>query len=173
MTFWQLTNSDFSTNQTFHQFHDLRTNFDLHRIMSGFHGAFATGVACQQGTLTLPDTWFRPPILGLACAPIVETRFPRTCHVFTRLSPQIPFSTFSILLSISVRKFKSLCVTLSVRSNELATMLFTSYIARFGQVQLQKYSESVFLVEFDLKLKKLRWGMKQEAPKCLISCAWV
>ena len=69
---------------------------------------------------------------------------PRTCHVFTRLSPQIPFSTFSILLSISVRKFKSLCVTLSVRSNELATMLFTSYIARFGQVQLQKYSESVF-----------------------------
>ena len=30
--------------------------------MSGFHGAFATGVACQQGTLTLPDTWFRPPL---------------------------------------------------------------------------------------------------------------
>ena len=29
-------------------------------IMSGFHGAFATGVACQQGTLTTPDTWFRP-----------------------------------------------------------------------------------------------------------------
>ena len=29
-------------------------------IMSGFHGAFATGVACQQGTPTLPDTWFRP-----------------------------------------------------------------------------------------------------------------
>ena len=30
------------------------------QIMSGFHGAFATGVACQQGTLTLPDNWFRP-----------------------------------------------------------------------------------------------------------------
>ena len=30
--------------------------------MNGFHGAFATGVACQQGTLTLPDTWFRPPL---------------------------------------------------------------------------------------------------------------
>ena len=29
-------------------------------IMDGFHGAFATGVTCQQGTLTLPDTWFRP-----------------------------------------------------------------------------------------------------------------
>ena len=34
-------------------------------IMSGFHWAFATGVACQQGTLTLPDTWFRPPFWDL------------------------------------------------------------------------------------------------------------
>ena len=34
-------------------------------IMSGFHGAFATGVACQQGTLTLRDTWFRPPLWDL------------------------------------------------------------------------------------------------------------
>ena len=33
-------------------------------IMSGFHGAFATGVACHQGTLTL-DTWFRLPLLDL------------------------------------------------------------------------------------------------------------
>ena len=34
-------------------------------IMSGFHWAFATGVACQQGTLTLPDNWFRPPFWDL------------------------------------------------------------------------------------------------------------
>ena len=60
-----LTNSDFPTDQTFHQFHDLYTELDLHRIMSGFHGAFATGVASQQGTLTLPDTWFRPPFWDL------------------------------------------------------------------------------------------------------------
>ena len=65
MTFWPLTNSDFPTDQTFHQFHDLYTELDLHRIMSGFHGAFATGVASQQGTLTLPDTWFRPPFWDL------------------------------------------------------------------------------------------------------------
>ena len=60
-----LTNSDFPTDQTFHQFHDLYTELDLHRIMSGFHGAFATGVTSQQGTLTLPDTWFRPPFWDL------------------------------------------------------------------------------------------------------------
>ena len=41
-----MTNSDFSTDQTFHQFHDLYTELDLHQIMSGFHRAFATGVAC-------------------------------------------------------------------------------------------------------------------------------
>ena len=55
----------FSTLHTFHQFHDLYTELDLHLIMSGFHGAFATGVASQQGTLTLPDTWFRPPFWDL------------------------------------------------------------------------------------------------------------
>ena len=34
-------------------------------IMSGFHGAYATGAACQQGTFTLSDTWFRPPLWDL------------------------------------------------------------------------------------------------------------
>ena len=34
-------------------------------IMTGFHIAFAMGVACQQGTLTLLDTWFRPPLWDL------------------------------------------------------------------------------------------------------------
>ena len=46
--------SDFQTNRTFHQFHDLDIELDLHRIMSSFHGAFAKGLACQQGKLTLP-----------------------------------------------------------------------------------------------------------------------
>ena len=65
MPFWPLTNSNFSTDQSFHQCHDLYTDLDLNRIMSGFHGAFTTGVACQQGTLTFPHTWFRPPFLDL------------------------------------------------------------------------------------------------------------
>ena len=65
--------------------------------MSGVHGAFATDVACQQGTLTLPDTWFRPPIEGLACAPIVETRFLELAMSLLDFSPRIPLGTFSIL----------------------------------------------------------------------------
>ena len=41
----------------------LITEFD--RIARGFHRTFATGAACQQRTLTPPDTW-SCPILGLA-----------------------------------------------------------------------------------------------------------
>ena len=37
MTFWPLTNSDFSTDQTFYLLHDNDTELDLHRIMNGFH----------------------------------------------------------------------------------------------------------------------------------------
>ena len=33
--------------------------------LRGFHRAFATGVASQQGALTLPDTWFRPQFWDL------------------------------------------------------------------------------------------------------------
>ena len=95
MTFWPLTNSDFPTEQTFHQFHDLETELDLHRIMSGFHGAFVTGVACQQGTLTLPDTWFRPLFETCLCSNCRDL-IPQTWLDF---SPWIPIDTFLILLS--------------------------------------------------------------------------
>ena len=43
--------------------------------MSGFHGAFATGVASQQGTLTLPDTWFRPPFWDLLVLQLLRPNF--------------------------------------------------------------------------------------------------
>ena len=65
------------TDKTFHQFHDPDTELDLHRIMGGFYGAFATVLACQQGTLSLLDTWFRLPFSGLARAPVVATSFPK------------------------------------------------------------------------------------------------
>ena len=101
MTFWPLTNSDFPTDQTFHQFHDLYTELDLHRIMSGFHGAFATDVASQQGTLTLPEDLVPSPILGLANAPIVESpdfsNLPCLYSTFHLRIPQI-FVLYSILL---------------------------------------------------------------------------
>ena len=52
--------SDFPTDQTFNQYHDLNTELDIHRTTISFYGAFATGVGCQQGTLTPPCTWSCP-----------------------------------------------------------------------------------------------------------------
>ena len=60
-----------SIDRTLHQFLtitdlDLITEFDFLPIVQGFHGTYATGAACQQRTLTPPDTW-SCPTLGLAC----------------------------------------------------------------------------------------------------------
>ena len=76
MTFWSLTNIDFPTDQTFHQWHELDTKLDLHWILNDFHGSFATGVSCQQGTLTPQDTWSRPLMGGLYIFPLLRQAFP-------------------------------------------------------------------------------------------------
>ena len=44
----------------------LLPNLTFYLIVQGFHRTYATGAACQQRTLTPPDTWSCPS-LGLAC----------------------------------------------------------------------------------------------------------
>ena len=44
----------------------LLTFLTFYLIVQGFHRTYATGAACQQRTLTPPDTW-SCPTLGLAC----------------------------------------------------------------------------------------------------------
>ena len=83
MTFWTLTSySYFQTDPTSHQFGYLDTEFDLHRNTNGFHGAFATDVACQQETLTLPDIWFCTLFWDLLI-PTVEISFPELAVSFS------------------------------------------------------------------------------------------
>ena len=72
---WLPNRSDFTS------IYNIDTELDLCRIIRGFHGAFATGVAWQQGTLTLPDTWIRA-FLRLAYALIVESSFPKFADIF-------------------------------------------------------------------------------------------
>ena len=71
-------------------------------IMSGFHGALATGVACQQGTLTLPDTWFRPPLWDLL-----------VLHLLRPDSSNLPclYSTFHLEYPLVLSRFCFLYVT--------------------------------------------------------------
>ena len=55
-----------------HKYGDVYTNTntfhddDWELIVQGFHRAYATGAACQQRTLTPPDTW-SCPTFGLSC----------------------------------------------------------------------------------------------------------
>ena len=103
MTFWSLTNSDFPTNQTFHQFHDIDTELDLHRLwvvsMENMQWVWHASREC------LP---FRTPGSAPDCGTCLCSncwdQIPRTCHVFTRLSPRIPLGTFSILLCYCCRR---------------------------------------------------------------------
>ena len=56
----------------------------------GFNRIYATGVACQQGTLTPPDTWSRP-LWDLHMFYLLRPTLFRTCRYFTGLcSSNIP-----------------------------------------------------------------------------------
>ena len=60
-----LVNESFECNIKYSQQIQLKVTGCPNWKKSGFHAAFATGVACHQGVLTLPDTWFRPPLWDL------------------------------------------------------------------------------------------------------------
>ena len=99
MAFWSLTNSDFLTNQTFHQFHDIDTELDLYRlwVVSMEHLQRVWHASRER----IPSGHLVPsPIVGLACAPIVETRFLELAMSLLDFSPRIPLGTFSILLCL-------------------------------------------------------------------------
>ena len=77
---------------------DFVPNSTFYRILRGFCRTFATGVACQQETLTPPDTWSRP--FGTCiCSTCWDQYFFRTCRYFSGLcSFRTSLGTFSILL---------------------------------------------------------------------------
>ena len=146
MTFWPLTNSDFPADQTFHQFHDLYTKLDLHRIMSGFHGAYATGVASQQGTLTLPHTWFRHPFWALLMIQLLRPN-----------SSNLPclYSTFHLEYPLVLSRFCLLAYVFTggdlqlewLKRNESNTMLTTVFKCKWTWTRIFK------------SCKYDRWGM--------------
>ena len=59
-------------------------------IMSGFHGAFATGVACQLGTLTLSDTWFRPQLWDLLVLQLLRPDYSNLPCLYSTYHLEIP-----------------------------------------------------------------------------------
>ena len=84
MTFWSLTNSDFPTNQTFHKFHDLDTEFELYRlwVVSMEHLQRVWRASGERLPFRTPDS---VPHCGTCLCCNCWDRIPWTCHVFTRL----------------------------------------------------------------------------------------
>ena len=66
----------------------LLPNFSFYQIGWGFHRTFETGAACQQRTLTPPDTW-SCPTFGLACILMSRPISPEPV-----LFPDFEFRTF-------------------------------------------------------------------------------
>ena len=137
MTFWSLTNSDFPTNQTFHQILSPWYRAWPSPIMSGFHGAFATGVACQQGTLTLPDTWFRPPFWDLLMLQLLRPNSSNLPCLYSTFHLEYPlvlsrfcfwmivasWFTCSFIMRVVIYLTKRICYSFSKLLFDLETVL--------------------------------------------------
>ena len=84
MTFWSLTNSNFRTNQTFHQYHDLNTELDLHRlwVVSMEHLQRVWHASREHLPFRTPGS---VPNCGTCLCSNCWDQIPRICHVFTRL----------------------------------------------------------------------------------------
>ena len=84
MTFWSLTNSDSPTNQTFHQFHDLDTELDLHRlwVVSKEHLRRVWHASRKRLPFRTPGS---VPHCGTCLCSNCWDQIPPNCHVFARL----------------------------------------------------------------------------------------
>ena len=76
---------------------DIVPHSTFYRILSGFHRTFATGVACQQGTLTPPDTWSRP--FGICICSTSDQSLSELVVILLDYALRISLGTFSISLS--------------------------------------------------------------------------
>ena len=75
----------------------LLPNLTFYLIVQGFHRTYATGAACQQRTLTPPDTW-SCPTLGLACVLMSRPISPKLV-----LSPDFWISNIPRYFSFALR----------------------------------------------------------------------
>ena len=83
-------------HQTFHQFHDLIPSLTF-LDYEWFPWSICKGCGMPARNAYPSGHLVPSPIVGLACAPIVETRFLELAMSLLDFSPRIPLGTFSIL----------------------------------------------------------------------------
>ena len=97
---WDHWHSIIHYTSLWHLFPDL-TFYQLWRYYwIGFQRAFATGVACRQGTLTPPDTW-SCPFGTCICSSCWDQSFSELVVILPDYALRISLGTFSILLKAS------------------------------------------------------------------------
>ena len=94
--FWSLTNNDFPTNQTFHNFMTLIPSLDLHRlwVVSIEHLQRVWHASRERLPFRTPGS--RPPFWDLLMLQLLRPNS-SNLHVFTRLFTSNTPGTFSIL----------------------------------------------------------------------------
>ena len=115
-------------------------------IVQGFDRTYATGAACQQRTLTPPDTW-SCPTLGLACVLMSRPTSPELV-----LSPDVWISntpryfSFAFLITMNyVQKydmFFPFFIQVVIKKSKAYSFLI------FGMTLLQKILLSVIMLRF-------------------------
>ena len=86
----------------------LLPNLTFYLIVQGFHRTYATGVACQQRTLTPLDTW-SCPTLGLACVLMSRPISPELVLSRNFWIPNIPrYFSFAWYTRIRMEGFRNL-----------------------------------------------------------------
>ena len=88
----------------------LLPNLTFNLIVQGIHRTYATGAACQQRTLTPPDTWSCPHFGTCMCSN-VETNLSWTCLVSGLLNFEHPSVLFFCLLATPTDRPKSIGIT--------------------------------------------------------------
>ena len=117
---------------TLHRIND-RTKLDLHRIKRGFHGAFATGVASQQGALTLLDTWFRPPFWDLLMLQLLRpnsSNLPCLCSTF-HLEYPLVLSRFYFVMQYVIITFRRVIFSDASTSGFKSELIIRSWLHAF------------------------------------------
>ena len=101
------------------------TELDLHQITSRFYGAIATGMACQQGTLTHPDTWFLPPVWDLLMLQLLGPDFPNFPCLYSTFHLEYPsvLSRFCFGVGYNLACTISLCEHSNIKWNS-SPMIF-------------------------------------------------
>ena len=135
---WFLTNSDFPTNQTFHQFHDIYTELDLHRlwVVSMDHLQRVWHASMERLPFRTPGS---VPHCGTCFCSNCWDQIPRACHVFTRLFTS---NTPWYFLDFA---FKSRFIS---NSSHCSTTIFSKHITSALTAvkdHVIKYSETAFI----------------------------